>query len=196
MQDEQKFIREVLKRYRNGDADALSDLVERYRRPLYGYILRMTEGRDDAEEIFQEVWFRAIRKLPTYRHDKLLSWLFRIAHNLVIDRARKKKPDQSLDENSEDGFPLGDRVADSGASPDRQTERSDLSEKIRQEVDRLPPDQKEVFIMRTEADLSFKIIASIQSVSLNTALGRMHYAVNRLREALASDYADWKGELG
>ena len=77
--------------YRRGDTEALGRLVEQYRRPLYGFILNMTEGREDADEVFQEVWFRALRSLDRYRDRRFLSWLFRLAHNLIIDRARRRK---------------------------------------------------------------------------------------------------------
>ena len=87
-----------LDRYRGGDINALGELVEHYRRPLFGYILRMTENSSDAEEIFQEVWFKAIRSFESYSDQKFLSWMFRITHNHIIDRARKKKPDFSLDD--------------------------------------------------------------------------------------------------
>lgn len=190
MEEQQRQTREWVARYRKGQIDALGELVEMYRCPLYAYILRMTEGQDDADEIFQEVWFRAIRSFPKYKNDKLISWLFRIAHNLVIDRARKKKPGKSLDAPREDGSAESDHHPSLGPTPDAQTAASDMGRRIQEEVGQLPPDQKEVFIMRTEAQLSFKEIARIQKVSLNTALGRMHYAVGRLREALAGDYAE------
>ena len=96
-----------LAEYRAGNTSALDKLVEHYRRPLYAFILRMTEGRDDAEEIFQEVWFRAIRHLDSYRQKNFLGWLFRIAHNLVIDTARKQKLEALLGgwNHAQDWFP-------------------------------------------------------------------------------------------
>lgn len=177
-----------LEQYRQGDVQALGLLVEHYRRPLFGFILRMTEGRGDPEEVFQEVWFRAIRNLGKYKPKSFLSWLFRIAHNLIIDRARSAKPLQSLQEAGEDETPLEDRLAGSGHDPARQAGSSDLGRRIARAVDRLPEEQRAVFLMRTEGDLPFKEIAKIQGTSINTALARMQYALAKLREELKDEY--------
>ncbi|MBN1268832.1 MAG: sigma-70 family RNA polymerase sigma factor [Kiritimatiellae bacterium] len=176
--------------YRRGDSEALGKLVEHYRRPLFGFILSMTQGQGDAEEIFQEVWFRAIKNLDRYRPKSFLSWLFRIAHNLVIDRARKRKPEASLDENPEGGRPLADRVAARGPDPAAQTGSRDLARRIAAAAEHLPAEQKEVFLLRTRAELPFREIAKIQGVSINTALARMQYALAKLREALREDYEE------
>ncbi len=178
-----------LARYREGDVSALGEMVEFYRRPLFGFILRMTEGRDEADDIFQEVWIRAIRHLDTFKERRFLSWLFRIAHNLIIDRARKKKPDTSLQEGKEDEPTLEERTASPGPSPADEADYADMKSRIRTAVNRLPPDQKAVFLMRMEGDLSFKEIARIQNVSINTALARMHYALDKLKGDLAEEYS-------
>jgi RNA polymerase sigma-70 factor (ECF subfamily) len=186
--------KERLKRYRAGDVRALEELVEQYRRPLFGFILKMTEGHEDAEEIFQEVWFRAIRKIDHFRTGRFLSWLFRITHNLVIDRARKHRADASLqDVLDEDGRTLEDIVADGGDSPAEVTGRTDLDARIRAAVAQLPADQREVFVLRTWADMPFREIAGIQGVSISTALARMRYAMEKLRERLSVEYAELSG---
>jgi RNA polymerase sigma-70 factor (ECF subfamily) len=190
MEESIEEVRELLTRYRQGQTEALGELVQLYRRPLYAFILRMTEGRDDVDEIFQEVWLRAIKNMDRFDQRKLLSWLFRIAHNLVIDRGRKKKPDMSLQEEAGEGMTREDKVPSTGLAPDRQVGASELGGRIREAVEALPLLQREVFLMRTEAQLSFKEIAKIQKVSLNTALGRMHYATTRLRETLHMDFQD------
>lgn len=181
--------KEWLARYRRGDVSALGEMVEQYRRPLFGFILKMTEGRDEAEDIFQEVWIRAIRHLDTYKERRFMSWLFRIAHNLIIDRARKRKPDVSLQDSSEDRVALEDYVASPTPTPLEHAEHADMKSRIAVAVNQLPADQKSVFLMRMEGDLSFKEIAKIQGVSINTALARMHYAMDKLQGALASEYA-------
>ncbi len=178
-----------IERWRRGDSDALGELVACYRRPLFGYILRMTEGKDEAEDIFQEVWFRAMRGLARYHHHHFLSWLFRITHNLVIDRSRRRKPEISLDENNAEDDQRQFQIAGNGPTPADALEHADLQQRIRAAVDRLPPEQKEVFLMRMEAELPFKEIAVIQGTSINTALARMSYALDKLRTALAEDYA-------
>jgi RNA polymerase sigma-70 factor (ECF subfamily) len=181
--------------YRRGSAEAMGELVEHYRRPLFGFILKMTEGQEDAEEIFQEVWFRVIRNLASYQDKKFLSWLFRIAHNLIVDRARKSKP--IVDFPSSESGPESDietRIPSPGIDPALQVEGRDLGRRISTAVSRLPPEQKEVFLMRMEGDLPFKEIAKIQGTSINTALARMQYALAKLRDELKTDYQDITGE--
>lgn len=179
---------ELLARYRSGQVDALERLVYNYRRPLFGFIINMTEGRDDADEIFQEVWLRAIRNLGTYRHKNFLGWLVRIAHNLIIDRARSRKPDLSLNEEGEEGQSLAEVIPGNDPGPRSHVEANDFTENIAKAVASLPDDQKEVFVMRVQAGLSFKEIARIQKVSINTALARMQYALAKLRAMLKEDY--------
>ena len=187
---------ECLERYRAGQTEAIGDLAEKYRRPLFAYILSMSEGKEDAEDVIQEVWFKALRSLHTYRSDKFLSWLFRITHNLIIDRARKKKPEVSLQEkwnaSDEDSHTeRQDMLEDSReAGPGDRVGHAELGERIRAAVMTLPTEQREVFTMRMDAGLPFKEIAVLQGTSINTALARMQYAVNKLREALHDDYAN------
>ena len=182
---------QLLAAYRAGDAEALGGLVEKYRRPLFGFILRFSEGREDAEEVFQEVWVRAIKNMNRYRQKSLLSWLFRIAHNLMIDRIRRRKPFLSLDTAaSEDGLTLGEQLAAVGLGPDSETGGRDLGLRIEAAAAQLPTEQREVFWLRMQADLSFKEIAKIQKCSINTALARMQYAVSKLRKELAGEYRE------
>jgi len=186
--------RRCLAAYRAGRVEALGELVEHYRRPLYGFILRMMEGHMDAEEIFQETWLRAVRHLPTYREDRFLSWLFRIAHNLVIDRARKARPMIDLHgrDESDEADPIQTQLAGKAIDPAVRTAGRDLGDRIRAAVASLPEDQREVFLLRTEADIPFKEIARMQGTSINTALARMHYAVKKLRVELNDEYKHWQ----
>jgi len=189
---ERKWIAE----YRKGRVEALSLLVEHFRRPLYGFIIRMTESVTDAEDVFQEVWLRAIRHLDSYHEKNFLSWLFRIAHNLVIDRVRRLKPVTAFPET---GFSTSstrweDRIPDTRSSaPDRQIAMRDVGPRIAAAVAKLPVEQREVCWMRMEGDLAFREIARIQKVSINTALARMKYALNKLRQDLKSDYEELSG---
>lgn len=186
----EKTDRELLALYRNGQVDAMERLVYNYRRPLFGFILNMTEGRDDTDEIFQEVWLRAIRNLGRYRHKNFFGWLVRIAHNVIIDRARSRKLDLSLDEEREEDQSLAEVIPGNDPGPRSQVEANDCAENIAKAVACLPDDQKEVFVMRVQAGFSFKEIARIQEVSINTALARMQYALAKLRAMLKEDYEE------
>ena len=180
----------LLERYReHDDRQALETLVERYRRPLFGYILNMTEGRGDAEDVFQEVWLRALKNLDRFTNRGLQSWLMRIARNLVIDRARKHKPELTLDKpvGDDEGSTKLDHVASDQRMPDEVLTGEDTQARVFEAVNRLPDDQKDVFLMRVKSELSFKEIAEIQDVSINTALARMQYALAKLRDMLAEE---------
>ena len=179
--------KECLRRYREGDAEALHELVERYKRPLFGFIVNMTGG-NEADEIFQEVWFKVIRKIDRYRDKNFMGWLMRIARNIVIDRARRKKPVFSLDEEREDGWSRSQTISSDVIDPAGNLQDGELGIRITQAVSELPAEQKEVFLMRMQAGISFKEIAKIQKVSINTALARMQYALSKLRPMLQTDY--------
>lgn len=183
-----------LSRYRAGDVEALSNLVERYRKPLFGYILSMTEGRGDPEGVFQDTWLRAIRNLRSFRDENLLGWLYRTARNLVIDQFRKNRFRGEMpgsDNPRNDSWP--DRIQAPDPGPDREAAGRELGAAIRAAVQNLPPEQREVFLMRMQGGLSFRDIAAAQGVGVNTALGRMHYAVGKLRERLKGEYETWSG---
>lgn len=184
-QPEQVWLAE----YRRGRVEALGQLVDHFRRPLHAFIYRMMDGHVDADEVFQEVWLRAIKNLDRFNDEKLLSWLFRIAHNLLIDRSRRSKPVASLDAPLNGGDEnLGQRLAAPGLAPDTLAEGRDMGTRIAAAVARLPVEQREVFLLRMEGEVSFKEIAKLQKVSINTALARMQYALAKLREELRDDY--------
>jgi RNA polymerase sigma-70 factor (ECF subfamily) len=177
--------------YLNGDANALAPLVEKYKRPLFSFILKMTEGREDSDEIFQEVWFRALKNIHKFKHKNFLSWLFRIAHNLIIDRARRSKRNISMQTHvgdSDGDHTLEDHLAAPGISPAEEAGGSGLGVLIDQAVETLSPEQKEVFMLRMYGNTSFKEIAKIQKCSINTCLARMQYALGKLRSILKEEY--------
>lgn len=180
--------RELVTRYRQGDVSALDALIDRHQRSLYGYLVNLTGNRSDADDLFQEVWMRVIRKLSLYADQNFGGWLMRIAHNLTIDRIRRRKPESSVDAEDARGGSLGQTLVAGGASPRGLLEDRDLGTRIAAAVEQLPPEQKEVFVMRVRAELPFREIARLQGVSINTALARMQYALNKLRPLLRSDY--------
>jgi RNA polymerase sigma-70 factor (ECF subfamily) len=179
---------ELISCYRRGDAGALDELVKRYQRQLFGYIVKMTGSAADADEIFQETWYKVIRKLRLYRHNNFMGWLVRITHNVIVDRSRRKKPNVSLDRETESGDSMLSVLPDKGPGPMERVANLDVKKRIDAAVAELPEDQREVFLLRTEAGLSFKEIAVIQKTSINTALARMQYALSKLREPLREVY--------
>lgn len=179
--------KEWLAAYRKGDLEALASLVEHFRRPLFSYIHRMVDNHADAEEVFQEVWLRVVRNFSGYKDRSFISWLFRIAHNLVVDRVRKDgRKDELTPIDGEDVYEA--RVSDQEALPSEQAADADLGLRIREAAARLPVEQREIFILRTYSQLSFKEIAGMKGISINTALARMQYALSKLRTMLEDDY--------
>lgn len=185
---------ECINAYLGGDADALAPLVEKYKRPLYSFILKMTEGREDADEIFQETWFRALKNIHKFKHKNFLNWLFRIAHNLVIDRARRNKKNISLQSGiggDDDGnATLEDHLAAPGITPAEESGGTMLGVQIEEAVKELSPEQKEVFMLRMYGNTSFREIAKLQKCSINTCLARMQYALGKLRSILKDEYEE------
>lgn len=182
--------RELVDQYRRGNVQALEMLVERHGRMLFGFILNHVGGAGDADEIFQETWFKVIRKIDTYREKNFGGWLVRIARNTALDRIRRRKPDVSLDAEPEAGRSLAEVIPGNDPGPRRRLEASHLGQAIAQAVADLPDEQREVFVMRVEAGLSFKEISRMQRVSINTALARMQYALAKLRPLLKHEYQE------
>jgi len=188
---EEPSLEDDLHTWRRGDPEALARIIERTRKPLYRFILGMVGDPHTADDVFQDVWLRAVKGLHRYKSHKLLSWLFRIARNRVIDLSRKRKPDLSLQHplgSGDNDATLETFLPDKARTPAHEAGDRELGIRIRAALATLPPEQREVFALRMEAGVPFKTIAEIQRVSINTALGRMHYALKHLRETLAEDY--------
>lgn len=178
--------------YRAGDLAALERLVEKYRRPLYGFLSRFAPDAGTAEEWFQETWVRALRNPLAFTRPPLAPWLFRIARNLAVDSFRRRRRETALPAEDRDGGDA-DGIPDAAAvSPDRVVASKELGARIGAAVAALPEAQRETFSLRMDARLPFREIAEIQGCSLGTALARMQYALAKLRTALAADYEDWK----
>jgi RNA polymerase sigma-70 factor (ECF subfamily) len=178
---------ELLSRYREGDVEALGALIERHRGALFGYAMRLTGNRYDADEVYQETWIRVIRKADRFREKNFAGWLMRIAHNAAIDRCRRQKPAEPLDREDASGRSPIERLEAKGPSPDGNVVAGELGERMRQAVAQLPLEQREVFTLRTEHDMPFREIARVQRVSINTALARMQYALKKLRTELKDE---------
>ena len=176
----------LLNHYLSGDRSAISQLIERHSRRVKDYIHMMVKDRDVADDIFQETFIKAVRVIDEGRYTdngKFLSWTLRIAHNQVIDHFRAQRQNKSVSE-SEAGYDvlgtlkLAERTVED-AMVCEQIERD-----VRALVELLPAEQREVVMMRYFSGLSFKDIAEQTNVSINTALGRMRYALINLRRMI------------
>ena len=178
--------RELLNDYLQGNKSAISTLLEKYNSRVRNY-LRMMVGDDDvAADIAQETFIKALRVIDEGRYTdsgKFLSWIMRIAHNKALDYFRSQKSNNSVSESS-----AGYNVLGTMKYADRSIEDSMISDQIsadiRSLVDLLPEEQREVVMLRYYSDLSFKEIAEQTGVSINTALGRMRYALINMRKMI------------
>ena len=194
-EEAQRSDEELLESFVHGNADAMDSLVLRYRDALFHWFLGMTGSHADAEDLFQDCWIRMIRAADRFTAISFKAWMWRIAKNLLTDYRRRQRGDLSLDApvaTGDDGteVSLGERIASSESAPSERLETTDLYAKVVEAVRRLPEKQREVFLLRTEADLSFKEIAEQLGVPLNTALGRMHDAMEKLKGWLAEGSAE------
>lgn len=177
---------ELIARYMDGDEGAFEVLLHRYKAKIYTSIYLFVKDRALAEDIFQEVFIKIIDTLRKgrYNHEgKFVQWAMRIAYNLCVDYHRRNKRRAHVGKSEE--FDIFDilRVNDDG--PDDNMIRTEMHHRVRQLVDALPPEQREVVILRHYADMSFKEIAALTRVSINTALGRMRYALINIRKMMA-----------
>ena len=175
---------ELIERYLDGDLAAFDMLYAKYKRRLYAYVNRLLSGRSAvADDVFQATWIKALNQLGRYKHsERFLAWLTRIAHNLAIDHFRRSKR-EFLSEDTESTR----LFAALESEPWRDLDNRELAKSIENCVSKLKEEQREVFILRQD-EVSFKEIAAIQDCSINTALGRMQYALRNLRECMSS----WK----
>jgi len=185
----------LMLRYRDGDVRAFELLVTRHRKPLFNFILRFVRDTAQAEDVTQETFLRLVKGADAYeRQAKFTTWLYTIARNLCVDAARRGKHRKaaSLDAplGDEDGSAsLLDLVPDGAAGVDRQAQSRELAVRLRQAIEALPDEQREIFLLREVADLQFNEIANVIGCPENTVKSRMRYALEKLREAL-EEYRD------
>jgi RNA polymerase sigma-70 factor (ECF subfamily) len=192
----------LMVRYQRGDRDAFTVLVRRHHRPLYNFVLRQLRHPTLAEEVTQDVFLRVVQNASEYKHEaRFCTWTYAIARNLCVDQLRKAQHRRhpSLDQPlgpADDARALGEVVSE--PKPHGNTEQSAASSQMRamllQAVETLPDDQREVYLLREVANLSFKEIADVTGVAENTAKSRMRYALERLRSAL-SDFEEYARAL-
>lgn len=176
---------ELIQAYIAGDESGIAELLHRYKAKIYTSIYLRVKDEYLAEDIFQETFIKVIHTLKSGRYNeegKFLPWVVRIAHNMIIDHFRKEKRSPTV--ISSDGYDIFEvlEFSEQNAESNMMNKQRDLD--LRKIIQKLPDDQKEVLIMRHFCDMSFKEIADITEVSINTALGRMRYALNNLRKMI------------
>jgi len=177
---------ELVMEFVNGRQSAIEVLIRRHQKRVYSYILLLVKKQDVAEDIFQETFIKVIKSLKEGRYvdtNRFSSWVMRIAHNLIIDHFRREKQAKMI---SKDAYEVD--ILNHPKYSDKTVEEEIVFEQIltdvRALVDQLPADQREVVLLRHYADLSFKEIAEQTNVSINTALGRMRYAIINMRKIM------------
>ena len=171
---------QLIKMYLNGKDQAFEKLYKRYEKPLYGFIFKFVGNRAITDDLFQQTWFKIIKALPHYQErGRFSSWMFGIANNCCIDHVRRK--DVALKDNSA-GSEKMETLPNEGIAPDTQMINDEKKAWLAQSISKLPADQRQVVLLRLHAEMPFKQIAEQLHCSLNTVLGRMHYAVKNLRK--------------
>ena len=180
---------ELVVEFVNGRESSIEVLIRRHQKRIYSYILLLVKKQDVAEDIFQETFIKVIKSLKEGRYvdtNRFASWVMRIAHNLIIDHFRREKQSKMI---SKDAYEVD--ILNHPKYSDKTVEEEIVFEQIltdvRNLIDQLPDDQKEVVMLRYYADLSFKEIAEQTCVSINTALGRMRYAIINMRKIKESN---------
>lgn len=185
MRLQQASDQDLVKLYIDGDESVIEELLRRHKSKIFTSIYLLVKDQYLAEDIFQDAFIKVINTLRSGRYNeegKFLPWVMRIAHNLVIDYFRKEKRTPTI--TSADGTDILNLIQIHEESAEERMLREQTHADLRKMIHFLPDEQKEVLIMRHYADLSFKEIAELTDVSINTALGRMRYALSNLRKMM------------
>jgi RNA polymerase sigma-70 factor (ECF subfamily) len=177
---------ELINRYLTGNENCLEQLIHRHKNKVFSYILMVVKDKQHADDIFQDTFIKVIFTLRsgTYKEEgKFIQWVMRIAHNLVIDHFRKSRRIPIVDSQN-DEFNIFDNLRIYDESAEDRIINEQIHQDVRSLIEYLPPEQREVLVMRHYADMSFKDIAEQTGVSINTALGRMRYALINLRKLI------------
>lgn len=177
---------QLLSSYLSGNPDAISILIQRHSKRVLDYIRMMVKNNEIADDIFQETFIKVVKFIDNKRYTdngKFLSWVLRIAHNQVIDHFRQAKQQNNISE-SEAGYDIINTRKFSDLTIEDRLVTDQIETDLRKLVENLPEEQKEVVMMRYFGDMSFKEIAEQTDVSINTALGRMRYALINLRKMI------------
>jgi len=178
--------KELISNYLNGDESSLEKLIRRHKRKVYAYILMIVKDDQLADDLFQDTFIKVINTIRsgTYKEEgKFIQWVMRIAHNLIIDHFRKAKRIPLIDKKKDSGD-VFDRVRIADPSIEEAIITEQIHQDVRALVELLPEDQRQVLTMRHYYNMSFKEIAEATDVSINTALGRMRYALINMRKLI------------
>ena len=184
-----KSDKELIERYQDGDVHSFELLIGRYQKQVYSYILTLVKDKQLADDVFQDTFVKVIQTIKSkgYKDDgRFVQFAMRIAHNLVIDHFRKENRIPTVESSSEDynyidNVPITDHSVEQGMIVDQ------VHNDLHRMIAFLPDEQREVLRMRIFDDMSFKDIADITNVSINTALGRMRYALINLRKMMVAN---------
>ena len=182
---------ELVKNYINGDNSSFEALLNRHKNRVFAFIMSKIKNKDLSEDIFQDTYVKVVNSLQKGKYNeegKFLPWVMRIAHNLVIDHFRKQKKMQMIRSNND--FDIFDVIKDSKINADEKLIKDQIFSDLNSLINKLPFDQKEVLKMRYYEELSFKKIAEHFEISINTALGRMRYALINLRALSKKHHVD------
>ena len=177
--------REIISLYINGKESALNIIINRHRSRILGYILSKVRDKDTAEDIFQDVFIKIINSLKKGKYNeegKFIVWAMTITHNLIMDFFRKKKKNRFLKPTDE--FDIFDVISDHSLNSEESLIKSQVIDDLNILINELPETQKEVLKLRYFSNMSFKEIADKCDISINTALGRMRYALINIRKIM------------
>jgi RNA polymerase sigma-70 factor (ECF subfamily) len=175
----------LVKNYIAGDEQSLAILIERHQSKIYGFIYSKIADRDITDDVFQDTFIKVIKTLKSNSYNeegKFLPWVMRIAHNLVVDHFRRNKKMPMQRETEE--YSIFSYMSDNSMNVEGRMITEQVESDLQRLLEELPADQKEVLVMRMYQDMSFKEIADLTGVSINTALGRMRYALMNLRKVI------------
>jgi RNA polymerase sigma factor (sigma-70 family) len=176
---------ELIGKYLAGHESALESIIRRHKNRVFAYILMVVKDKELAEDLFQDTFIKVINTFRSgqYKEEgKFIQWVMRIAHNLIIDYFRKSKRIPIIENN--DDYDIFDKVRIPVESVEDQLIMEQIHHDVKKLINYLPTEQKEVLVMRHYGDMSFKDIAEATNVSINTALGRMRYALINLRKLI------------
>ena len=180
--------KELIGRYLQGNHASLEILISRHQNRIYAYILMIVKKKELADDLFQDTFIKVINTIRagSYNEEgKFLQWVMRIAHNLIIDYFRKSNRLPVIDNSKNEDFNIFDTLNIMDESIEDKMITEQIHKDVRNLIELLPDEQREVLYMRHYAEMSFKDIAEVTNVSINTALGRMRYALINLRKFIA-----------